>query len=66
MGSPKKIASRTHGRVWSSGLAFVVAHRGKGDVSVYTLKLADDNYYMGFSDDVPRRIAEHFLGRGTH
>ena len=35
-------------------------------MSVYTLELEGGNYYVGYSDDVPRRIAEHFLGRGAH
>jgi hypothetical protein len=34
-------------------------------MSVYTLELEGGNYYVGFTDDVPRRIAEHFLGRGS-
>lgn len=34
-------------------------------MSVYTLELEGGNYYVGFSDDVPRRIAEHWLGRGS-
>ena len=35
-------------------------------MSVYTLELEGSNYYVGYSDDMPRRIAEHFLGRGSH
>jgi hypothetical protein len=34
-------------------------------MSVYTLELEGGNYYVGYTDDVPRRIAEHFLGRGS-
>jgi hypothetical protein len=34
-------------------------------MSVYTLELEGGNYYVGYSDDMPRRIAEHFLGRGA-
>ena len=34
-------------------------------MSVYTLEVEGGNYYVGCSDDVPRRIAEHFLGRGA-
>ena len=34
-------------------------------MSVYTLELEGGHYYVGYSDDVPRRIAEHFLGRGA-
>jgi predicted GIY-YIG superfamily endonuclease len=34
-------------------------------MSVYTLELEGGRYYVGYSDDVPRRIAEHFLGRGA-
>ena len=34
-------------------------------MSVYTLELEGGNYYVGWSDDVPRRIAEHFMGRGA-
>ena len=47
-------------------MAFAVSHREKGEMSVYTLELEGDNYYVGFSDDVPRRVAEHFLLRGAH
>ena len=32
-------------------------------MSVYTLELEGGKCYVGYSDDVPRRIAEHFLGR---
>ena len=35
-------------------------------MSVYTLELDGGKYYVGYSDDVPRRIAEHWLGRGSH
>jgi predicted GIY-YIG superfamily endonuclease len=35
-------------------------------MSVYTLELEGGRYYVGYTDDVPRRIAEHFLGRGSH
>ena len=34
-------------------------------MSVYTLELEGGRYYVGYSDDVPRRIAEHFLARGS-
>jgi predicted GIY-YIG superfamily endonuclease len=34
-------------------------------MSVYTLELEGGNYYIGFTDDLPRRIAEHWLGRGS-
>jgi hypothetical protein len=34
-------------------------------MSVYTLELADGYFYVGYSDDVDRRTAEHFLGRGS-
>ena len=37
----------------------------KGLMSVYTLELEGGRYYVGYSDDVPRRIAEHFMGRGS-
>ena len=33
-------------------------------MSVYVLELEGGRYYVGYTDDVPRRIAEHFLGRG--
>ena len=32
---------------------------------MYTLELEGGNYYVGYSDDVPRRICEHSLGRGA-
>ena len=35
-------------------------------MSVYTLELEGGRFYVGYTDDVPRRIAEHFLGRGSH
>ena len=35
-------------------------------MSVYVLELEGGRYYIGYTDDVPRRIAEHFLGRGAH
>ena len=34
-------------------------------MSVYVLELEGCNFYVGYSDDVPRRIAEHWLGRGS-
>jgi hypothetical protein len=34
-------------------------------MSVYTLELEGGYFYVGYSDDVDRRIAEHFLGRGS-
>jgi hypothetical protein len=34
-------------------------------MSVYSLELADGCFYVGYSDDVDRRIAEHFLGRAA-
>jgi predicted GIY-YIG superfamily endonuclease len=33
-------------------------------MSVYVLELEGGRYYVGYTDDVPRRIAEHFFGRG--
>ena len=33
---------------------------------MYTLELEGGKYYVGYSDDVPRRIAEHWLSRGSH
>jgi predicted GIY-YIG superfamily endonuclease len=35
-------------------------------MSVYTLELEGGRFYVGYTDDVPRRIAEHFMGRGAH
>ena len=35
-------------------------------MSVYTLELQGGNFYVGYSDDIPKRMAEHFLGRGSH
>jgi hypothetical protein len=35
-------------------------------MAVYTLELDGGNYYVGFTDDIPKRMAEHFLGRGSH
>ena len=34
-------------------------------MSVYTLALEDDHYYVGYSADPETRIASHFLGRGA-
>ena len=34
-------------------------------MSVYTLELENGIYYVGFTEDVPRRIAEHWLQRGS-
>ena len=34
-------------------------------MSIYTLVLEGGKFYVVFSDDVPRRIAERFLGRGA-
>jgi predicted GIY-YIG superfamily endonuclease len=34
-------------------------------MAVYTLELDGGNYYVGFTDDIPKRMAEHFLGRGS-
>ena len=34
-------------------------------MSVYVLELEGCNFYVGYSDDVPRRLAEHWLGRGS-
>jgi hypothetical protein len=34
-------------------------------MSVYTLELEGGKYYVGYSDDVLRRIAEHWLQRGS-
>ena len=34
-------------------------------MSVYTLELEGGNFYVGFSDDIPKRIAERFLSRGS-
>ena len=34
-------------------------------MSVYTLELEGGKYYVGFTEDVPRRIAEHWLQRGS-
>ena len=35
-------------------------------MSVYTLELEGGKYYVGYSDDVPRRIAEHWMSRGSY
>ena len=35
-------------------------------MSVYTLELQGGNFYVGYSDDIPKRMAEHFLGRGSY
>ena len=35
-------------------------------MSVHTLELEGGRFYVGYTDDVPRRIAEHFMGRGSH
>ena len=35
-------------------------------MSVYTLELANGKFYVGYSDDIPKRMAEHFLGRGAY
>ena len=35
-------------------------------MSVYTLALEAGKFYVGYSEDVPRRIAEHWLQRGSH
>ena len=44
----------------------MVASYSKGDhMAVYTLELDGGNYYVGFTDDIPKRMAEHFLGRGS-
>jgi hypothetical protein len=34
-------------------------------MSVYTLECGDRRFYVGFSTDVLRRVAEHFFGRGA-
>ena len=34
-------------------------------MSVYVLELEGGNFYVGYSDGIPRRIAEHWLGRGS-
>ena len=34
-------------------------------MAVYTLELQNNAFYVGYSDDFPRRIAQHFLGRGA-
>ena len=34
-------------------------------MSVYTLELEGGKRYVGYADDLPRRIAEHFMGRGA-
>ena len=34
-------------------------------MSVYVLLLEGDFYYIGFSDDLDRRIAQHFMARGS-
>ena len=45
----------------------MVASYSQGDhMAVYTLELDGGNYYVGFTDDIPKRMAEHFLGRGSH
>ena len=40
--------------------------RATSNMSVYTLELEGGRFYVGYTDDVPRRIAEHFMGRGSH
>ena len=35
-------------------------------MSIYVLELEGDRYYVGYTDEMPRRIAEHFMGRGAH
>ena len=35
-------------------------------MSAYTLELEGGRFYVGYTDDVPRRIAESSLGRGSH
>ena len=35
-------------------------------MSVYVLELEGGRYYVGYTDDVPRHIAEHFMERGAH
>ena len=35
-------------------------------MAVYTLELQGGNFYVGYSDDIPKRMAEHFLGRGSY
>ena len=50
-------------------LAASVSHRSHSSVtkmSVYTLELEGGKYYVGYSDDVPRRIAEHWMSRGSY
>ena len=35
-------------------------------MSVYMLQHEDGKFHVGYSEDVPRRIAEHWLQRGSH
>ena len=35
-------------------------------MSVYTLELQGGNFYVGYSDDIPKRMAEQFMGRGSY
>jgi predicted GIY-YIG superfamily endonuclease len=42
-----------------------MSHRGLRGGYVYTLRLEDDCWYVGFSTDPETRIASHFLGRGA-
>ena len=42
------------------------APREASNMSVYVLELEGGRYYVGYTDDVPRRIAEHFMARGAH
>ena len=34
-------------------------------MSVYTLELEVGHFYVGYSDDIPKRMTERFLGRGS-
>ena len=44
----------------------MVASYSKGNrMSVYTVELEGGNFYVGYSDDIPKRMAEHFMGRGS-
>jgi len=36
---------------------------GKG--RVYVLRLEDDYYYVGWTEDLPHRLSVHFKGRGS-
>ena len=52
---------------WSSERAVFFGGHSKGDrMAVYTLELQGGNFYVGYSDDIPKRMAEHFLGRGSY